>query len=212
MLFNTLLIDESLLNSINQEKRKLCLGKAFKKIIPSVILTILSIFILKLIALLRMEFEGINWTNTIVDSNERQFGNAHYMEGQTSTNTQNNDNSISVPNSINRNSEESEFLYYKDKIIEKATLRKHIYLRTVFYFIISIILGLFISFYVSAFCGLFKKSRINLFVYILISFLIMMSYPFILCGIVAGLRHLGLKMNKKLFFTISKKLEWILLL
>ena len=61
MLFNTLFMDESLLNEINQKERKLCLGKAMGRIIASVILTILANCILKLLALLRMEFEGINW-------------------------------------------------------------------------------------------------------------------------------------------------------
>ncbi len=212
MLFNTLLIDESLLNSINQEKRKLCLGKAIGRIIASVILTVLANFILKLIGLLRIEFEGIKWTNIIIDNNEKPVGVARFMQAQFGSNNQNNENSASIENNINRNSENSQILYYKGKTIEKDTLKRHIFLRTLFYFIISIVLGMFITFYVSAFCGMYKKTRMNLFVYILISFLLIMIYPFFLCGIIAGLRHYGLKKNKEMPFNISKKLEWILLL
>ncbi len=209
MLFNTLFMDESLLNEINQKKRKLCLGKAFGRIIASVLLTILANFILKLLGLLRMEFEGRNWTSNNIYNDEKPHGVSRYA--QFGRNNQNNENGISQ-NNINRNSEKKEFLYYKDKTILKSTLQMHIFLRTIFYFIIAIILSLFITFYVSAFCGMYKKTRIVLFFYCLISFIIIMIYPFILCSIVAGLRHYGLKKSKKLFFNISKKIEWIILL
>jgi len=129
MLFNTLLIDESLLNSINQEKRKLCLGKAIGRIIASVILTVLANFILKLIGLLRIEFEGIKWTNIIIDNNEKPVGVARFMQAQFGSNNQNNENSASIENNINRNSENSQILYYKGKTIEKDTLKRHIFLR-----------------------------------------------------------------------------------
>jgi len=120
MLFNTLFMDESLLNEINQKKRKLCLGKAFGRIIASVLLTILANFILKLLGLLRMEFEGINWTSNIIYKDEKPHGVSRYA--QFGRNNQNNENGISQ-NNINRNSEEVEFLYYKDKKILKSTLK-----------------------------------------------------------------------------------------
>ena len=207
MLFNTLFMDESLLNEINQKERKLCLGKAMGRIIASVILTILANCILKLLALLRMEFEGINWTKNINSNDEKPHGISRYLP-----HNQNNNNENSIQNNINRNKEDSPILYYKNKEIPKSTLKKHIFLRTLFYLIISIILNMFITFYVSAFTGMYKNTRINLFFYILIAFLIIMIYPFALCLIVAGSRYYGLKKDKELYFNISKKLEWIILI
>ena len=207
MLFNTLFMDESLLNEINQKERKLCLGKAMGRIIASVILTILANCILKLLALLRMEFEGINWTKNINSNDEKPHGISRYLP-----HNQNNNNENSIQNNINRNKEDSKILYYKNKEIPKSTLKKHIFLRTLFYLIISIILNMFITFYVSAFTGMYKNTRINLFFYILIAFLIIMIYPFALCLIVAGSRYYGLKKDKELYFNISKKLEWIILI
>ena len=207
MLFNTLFMDESLLNEINQKERKLCLGKAMGRIIASVILTILANCILKLLALLRMEFEGINWTKNINSNDEKPHGISRYLP-----HNQNNNNENSIQNNINRKKEDSSILYYKNKEIPKSTLKKHIFLRTLFYLIISIILNMFITFYVSAFTGMYKNTRINLFFYILIAFLIIMIYPFALCLIVAGSRYYGLKKDKKLYFNISKKLEWIILI
>ena len=102
--------------------------------------------------------------------------------------------------------------YIIKKKITKAVLKKHIFLRPLFYFIITVPLTMFVTFYVSAFTSMYKKTRLHLFVYILISFLIIMFYPFALCAIICGIRYYGLNKNKEKFFKISKKIEWLILL
>ena len=104
--------------------------------------------------------------------------------------------------------------YYiiKKKQISKIVLKKHIFLRSLFYFIVVIPLTMFVTFYVSAFTSMYKKTRLHLFVYILISFLIIMFYPFALCAIICGIRYYGLNKNKEKFFKLSKKIEWLILL
>ena len=226
MLFNSLFIDENLFNELNKNGMQLCIGKVMGRIIASVILTILANFFLKLLALLRMEFEGGNWINKINNNiNEKPHGISRYLHNNQNNENrnsienndngnsiQNNDNGNSIQNNINRNNLESDILYYYDKKISKSTLKIHIFLRTFFYFIISIFLSLFISFYIAAFTGMYKRIRKNLFFYIIISFILIMLYPFVLCFIVTIFRYYGIKKNKKFYFNISKTLEWIMLI
>ena len=44
------------------------------------------------------------------------------------------------------------------------------------------------------------------------TWLFIMIYPFILCAIVALFRYIGLKKKIKAFYTISKGIQWIIML
>ena len=215
MLFNTVFINDSLLIYINENEGDLCLNKAFGRIILAVILTIIVNCVLKLLGLTKIEFEGCsNNEAKILKKTEKPAGIEGFVETELGHQNEGNDDDIdnNIDNQLGTNSEESEILYYKKKTISKIVLKKHIFLRSLFYFIVVIPLTMFVTFYVSAFTSMYKKTRLHLFVYILISFLIIMFYPFALCAIICGIRYYGLNKNKEKFFKISKKIEWLILL
>ena len=215
MLFNTVFINDSLLIYINENEGDLCLNKAFGRIILAVILTIIVNCVLKLLGLTKIEFEGCsNNEAKILKKTEKPAGIEGFVETELGHQNEGNDDNIdnNIDNQLGTNSEESEILYYKKKKISKIVLKKHFFLRSLFYFIVVIPLTMFVTFYVSAFTSMYKKTRLHLFVYILISFLIIMFYPFALCAIICGIRYYGLNKNKDQFFKISKKIEWLILL
>ena len=204
MLFNTVFINDSLLIYINENEGDLCLNKAFGRIILAVILTIIVIRVLKFLGLTKIEFEGCsdNETKTL-----KQIENVGSEPGYL-----NQEKLRESDFQLVTNREENEILYYKEKKISEAILKKHIFLRSIFYFIITVPLNMFFTYYVSAFTSMYKKTRLHLFVYILISFLIVMFYPFALCAIICGIRYYGLNKNEEKFFKLSKKIEWFILL
>ncbi len=210
MLFNTVFIDDSLLIYINENEGDLCLNKAFGGIIFAVILTIIVIRVLKFLGLTKIEFEGCSNNKAKISKKTEKPAEIEGLGHQNEGNDDDNDNNID--NQLRTNREENEILYYKEKKISEAILKKHIFLRSLFYFIITVPLNMFVTFYVSAFTSMYKKTRLHLFLYILISFLIVMFYPFILCAIICGIRYYGLNKNEEKFFKLSKKIEWFILL
>ena len=215
MLFNTIFINDSLLIYINEHQGDLSLNKAFGKIILSIVLTVLVNCVLKFLGLTKIEFEGFSNNEVkIIERREKPNGIDGFRQRQFGNQNEGNLSEIDddVDFQLQNNKEDSNILYYKRKKISKETLKKHIFLRSLFYFIITIPITMFIAFYVSAFTSMYKKIRLHLFVYILISFLIIMFYPFVLCAIICCIRYYGLNKNKEKFFRFSKKIEWFILL
>ena len=84
--------------------------------------------------------------------------------------------------------------------------------RTIIYFIICLIFTLFIWFMGMSFCAIYTKCQKNLVFYIFMTWLLIMLYPIPLCAFIALCRFLGLKYNLKTLYTISKGLQWIIML
>jgi hypothetical protein len=100
----------------------------------------------------------------------------------------------------------------KDPNFKKEDFYKLVFKRTIIYFIIILVLTLFIWFFGISFCAIYVKCQRNLVFYIFMTWLLIMIYPFPLCAIIALCRFLGLKYNSKPLFTISKGLQWIIML
>jgi magnesium-transporting ATPase (P-type) len=131
------------------------------------------------------------------------------------TQDQNNKNSENIENNKNHNKLNNH-------------LKKHIFLRTCFYFIIIMIFEHLSFFMLLIFTSLYNNTKIHLFVYTIITFLIFMikiiiikvfsstvydriyfsdykKYPFILCFIIVIFRFLVWKRKKKYCLKLIKK-------
>ena len=87
-----------------------------------------------------------------------------------------------------------------------------VFRRTIIYFIICFIFTLFIWYFGMSFCAIYTKCQKNLIFYIFLTWVIIMIYPFFLCAFIALFRYIGLKCQIKIFYTISKGLQWIIML
>ena len=87
-----------------------------------------------------------------------------------------------------------------------------VFKRTFIYFIVILIITLFIWYFGISFCGIYRDCQKKLVFYIFMTWLLIMLYPILLCGVVALCRYLGLKKQIKGLFTFSKGIQWIIML
>ena len=100
----------------------------------------------------------------------------------------------------------------KDPNFNKEEFSDLIFKRTIIYFIVCLVFTFFIWYFGMSFCAIYSKCQKNLIFYIFMTWLFIMIYPFILCAIVTLFRYIGLKKKIKAFYTISKGIQWIIML
>ena len=98
----------------------------------------------------------------------------------------------------------------KNIIKEGKNLWKEIRIKFVLYFVISSILLIFFWYYISMFNAVLRNSQFYLIKDTLISFALILLYPFIIYLISASFRIIALSDNKKsrkYFYTLSQMLQ-----
>ena len=97
-----------------------------------------------------------------------------------------------------------------DKAEEKSKcILKCIKLRIALYYLLSFIFLIIFGFYVLCFCAVFENTQIELVKSTLISWLISILYPFIICFLTSIVRVLALKLENKHFYTINKLMQML---
>ena len=97
-----------------------------------------------------------------------------------------------------------------DKAEEKSKcILKCIKLRIALYYLLSFIFLIIFGFYVLCFCAVFENTQIELVKSTLISWLISILYPFIICFLTSIVRVLALKLENKHFYTINKIMQML---
>ena len=81
---------------------------------------------------------------------------------------------------------------------------KFIIIKIIVFFICSIILLLMFWYYISCFCVVYKNTQIYLIKNVLITYLILLIYPFILCLIPGVFRISSLKNSGECFYKITQ--------
>ena len=100
----------------------------------------------------------------------------------------------------------------KNSNFNKEKFSDYVFKKTIIYFIICLIVTFFIWYFGMSFCAIYNKCQKNLVFYIFLTWLFIMVYPFFLCALIALFRNIGLKRQIKGFYTISKGLQWIIML
>ena len=92
----------------------------------------------------------------------------------------------------------------------KATeITKCLFIKFIFFFIISFMFLILFWYYLSCFCAVFKKTQKYLIKDTLISFSLSLIYPFILCLIPAIMRFIALNKPGNCIYKISKFLQFL---
>ena len=93
---------------------------------------------------------------------------------------------------------------YEEAQKESYSIHKKLVIRYIIFISVGSVLILFIWYFITSFCAIYRYTQNHMFLNAFISFLFSMIYPFIYCLLPALFRYLGLEKNYKCCYCFSQ--------